>query len=217
MQIRATVKWRQSLPLTRAAANHPRVPAPPTVHWTPEGVSASRSLPGHPPSLLRSSRSWFSHPGRGGDGIVTPSREGGNTQPSRRFGSLVYRVCAESYPPVYIHIYAPRFHWKILVPLEEPRHAHSFTPDATQPHETDRRRHRRLRCHFGIPDSYEDTVEKRKRVLYNSRPAPRATKMVVKTLYRFIFPSGNEPGLRAHIRDPWSSTKTELWVAIRGI
>lgn len=32
MQIRATVKWRQSLPLTRAAANHPSRPHPSTFH-----------------------------------------------------------------------------------------------------------------------------------------------------------------------------------------
>lgn len=135
MQIRATVKWRQSLPLTRAAANHPPRPHPPlfphpspAVHWTPEGVSVSHSPPALPVtliSLLRSSRSWFSHPGRGGDGddIATPSREGGSTHPPARF-SLSN---ASALGRTTRYIYALRFHWKILVPLEEPPAHRSHT------------------------------------------------------------------------------------------
>lgn len=135
MQIRATVKWRQSLPLTRAASNHPsrslilplsaRSPSPSRSPLDPGGCfsfSLTAGTPCHPLiSLLRSSRSWFSHPGRGGDGdgTATPSRKGGSTHPPARFG--MSNASAPGRTTRYI--YALRFHWKILVPLEEP-HIH---------------------------------------------------------------------------------------------
>lgn len=91
------------------------------------------------------------------------------------------------------YIYALRFHWKILVPLEEP-HVHGATYTRPPTH-----RLSLSSSSLGVlrhPRQSLRTLEKRTYTLY-SHPAIRATKMVVKTLYRTVFLPGNEPGLRA--------------------
>lgn len=143
MQIRATVKWRQSLPLTRAAANHPPassfpLPLPrarrPVYCWTPEGVSASHSPPALslPPSSLASLALLIFTPRplrRRRRHRHTKSR-GWKYAPSRQFGVRLTRLRRVVPPDIYIC--ASRFHWKILVPLEVP-HGRRPTYEATHP------------------------------------------------------------------------------------
>lgn len=136
MQIRATVKWRQSLPLTRAAANHPPRPHPssrrslspspiPSQSTGPRRVFQFLTHRRHsPPPSSRSSAA------RAPD-FHTPAAAATATAPPHQ----VERVEVRTLPPWFSlpnasapgrttrYIYALRFHWKILVPLEEP-HAH---------------------------------------------------------------------------------------------
>lgn len=194
MQIRATVKWRQSLPLTRAAANHPLVLIIPPPHLPPSPLDPrgcfSFSLTAGTPSSLappqlalliftprprRRQRRRHRH---------TKSR-GWKYAPSRQFDTS--NASAPGRTTRYI--YAPRFHWKILVPLEEP-HGRRPTYEATHPH----RPPSPSSSSPGMPPAspvVAAVLGKRARILY-LHPATRATKMVVKTLYRFVFLPGND-------------------------
>lgn len=142
MQIRATVKWRQSLPLTRAAANHPRAHHPQSTG--PRGCfSFSLTVGSHPlsPPSSRSSTSRapdFHTPAA--PATASPHQvervEIRNPPAGSALSSNASAPgCTTRY--IYIYIYASRFHWKIPLPLEEPHHAHRFTRDASR---TPRRR-----------------------------------------------------------------------------
>jgi len=121
-------------------------------------------------------------------------------QPSRRFGSLSSNASAPGRTTRYI--YAPQFHWKILLPLEEPRHVHRFTRDATHPTRPIVVAVVVVIVAWGASGGAASTSPAVTETLENGSvyfmPAARATEMLVRTLYSFIFfPPRNEPAFRA--------------------
>jgi len=170
------------------------LPPSPVVHWTPEGVSVSHSLPAlprhphfAPPQLAlliftpRPRRRRHRH-------IKSSGRKYATLPPGSACLTRLRRIVP---PDIYMRCDFIGRSW-----CRSKSHTHTDrTYEATHPPIACRcRRHRRL-GYFGTP-AITETLEKRTYTLY-PHPAICATKMVVKTLYRSVFLPGNEPGLRA--------------------